>query len=75
MKKGANNKRGGRGYLNANERKRSKAIKYDKKDSQDRELTSHRLGLNRQAGVYGEDSMTLDWEEFDNIPDIGDIEK
>ena len=70
MKKGANN-----GRLNGNERKRSRGIKYNKKDSQNIELTANRFALNRQAKAYGDESMTLDWEEFDSIPDIGDIEK
>jgi len=75
MKKGANLSK-----ANTNERQRARMRKlgykrYNKEDSLDRELTSNRLVLNARLRHHGEDSMTLDWEEFDSIPDIGDIEK
>ena len=75
MKKGAN-----LGRLNRNERQRARMRKmgykqYNKEDSLNIDLTSNRLALNARLRHHGEDSMTLDWEEFDSIPDIGDIEK
>ena len=70
MKKGAN-----LGRLNGNERKRSKGLKHNREDSLNRDLTSNRLALNTKLRHYGADAMTLDWDEFDSIPDIGDIEK
>jgi hypothetical protein len=67
------------GRENRNERKRSErkreGIIYDRKYSQDSELTNHRLVLNRKLRVHGQDSMSLDWDEFEDIPDICDLEK
>jgi len=75
MKKGASLHR-----LNANERQRARMRKlgykrYNKEDSLSKDITSNRLTLNARLRHHGEDAMTLDWDEFDNIPDIGDIEK
>jgi len=47
----------------------------DPKYRQNAELTAHRAGLRAKAKAQGIDATKLSYEEFDDIPDITDLEK